>query len=74
MSTTRWLLDVIQDAKRRQDVVDAYRFGIFGAGDDPVNWASVNDAILQRWSPAGLNWIKKQAWKSGPMASPSSGE
>lgn len=28
-----------------------------------IPWAEINAAILKRWSPAGLVWIKERAWK-----------
>lgn len=29
-----------------------------------LDFKAVNDAILARWSPAGLKYIKEKAWKS----------
>jgi len=29
----------------------------------PFNWGKVNQAILDRWSPAALTYIKDKAWK-----------
>lgn len=26
-------------------------------------FTAINQAILARWSPSGLNWIKTQAWR-----------
>jgi hypothetical protein len=26
-------------------------------------WPEINAAILKRWSPSGLVWIKERAWK-----------
>ena len=28
-----------------------------------VDWPLVNRAIMKRWSPSGLLYIKRQAWK-----------
>ena len=33
------------------------------AGCDNPDWASINRAILARWSFSGLNQVKKLAWK-----------
>lgn len=27
-----------------------------------IDWGKVNRAIMERWSPNALGWIKKQAW------------
>ncbi len=28
----------------------------------PVNWSRINRAILTRFQPSSLDWIKRQAW------------
>jgi hypothetical protein len=30
---------------------------------DWPGWRELNEAILRRWSPAGLRYIKEKAWK-----------
>jgi len=30
---------------------------------DQTDWKAVNEAIIQRWSKSGLNYIKERAWK-----------
>jgi len=64
------LLAAIHDRSRvgrlsvvtRLDVARLYASGIEVYPDGP-NWGTVNAAILQCWSPSGLNWIKREAWK-----------
>ena len=31
--------------------------------DNPTDWGKVNEAILNRWSFSGLEYIKTRAWK-----------
>lgn len=31
--------------------------------DEQADWRSINQAIIDRWSPSGLDYIKRQAWK-----------
>lgn len=55
------MLEEIADKRMtRDDVAQSYAFGLCQAG---VEWAVVNKAILERWSPAGLAYIKGKAWK-----------
>jgi hypothetical protein len=57
------LLYVIRDGGcRRQDVAQTYAAAIVYA-PDAVEWATVNAAIIERWSVSGLSWIKSRAWK-----------
>ena len=66
---TNALLFEIYIAKKRMDVVPAYRRGIVAnpngtrENKPAIAWAQVNQAIITRWSPAALAWIKLQAWK-----------
>ena len=32
-------------------------------GPDGVDWRQVNGAILRKWTPSGLEWIKRRAWR-----------
>ena len=49
-------------ASVRRDLVPAYRAGI-RLDSRTFDWKRVNAAILARWSPAGLDWIKREAWR-----------
>jgi hypothetical protein len=44
----------------RKSVAMTYAFGL--RQKDKIDWARVNKAILVRWSPRGLHWIKERAW------------
>lgn len=61
------LREIADPAMKRKQV--AHTYGILlriGHRD----FAAINAAILVRWSPSGLNWIKTQAWrwvKTGAM-------
>jgi hypothetical protein len=46
---------------KRNDVALAYCLAM--QSSEPTDWKAVNAAILKRWSPAGLLYIKKRAWK-----------
>ena len=45
---------------KKNDIAQTYRLTI-ESGED-VNWEKVNEAIITRWSRAGLKDIKKLAW------------
>jgi hypothetical protein len=56
------LLDEIADpSMKRKDVAQTYAFAI--RQHDEVDFAVVNRAIVERWSIAGLKWIKEEAWR-----------
>ena len=58
-------------AKNRMDVVPWYKQAIQEGLDtsedryplSTVTWHDINEAIINRWSLAGLKWIKREAWK-----------
>ncbi len=56
-------------AVKRPDMAEFYRNVIYAdhlarrRGEPGVDFGAVNAAILERWSPSGLNWIKSRAWK-----------
>jgi hypothetical protein len=47
----------------REDVALTYAFAIRQWGPMDERYAVVNRAIMERWSLAGLKWIKTRAWK-----------
>jgi hypothetical protein len=56
------LLAEIADTRvKRNGVVLTYAFGI--RGSEEIDWPKVNAAIIERWSMAGLTYIKQRAWK-----------
>lgn len=53
----------------RDDIAAEYSAGLrYGCSD----WPKANAAILERWTPSGLAYIKRKAWKKvaggGPFA------
>lgn len=57
------VLRVIGDPKSTQrDVGLAYSALV---GDTTVDWWTLNTAIIERWSVAGLKRVKKFAWDGG---------
>ena len=42
-------------------VVPAYAVLIAEQASD-TDWSEINGAIIKRWSPHALDWIKKRAW------------
>lgn len=58
--TTGLMLGVIEHAKTQAEVAEEYASALRNA---PVDWTRVNQAIIQRWSVAGLKNIKRLAWR-----------
>lgn len=57
----QWIMTEINDhAFKRAQVADTYAILIKKGHKD---FAEINTAILKRWSPSGLLWIKTEAWK-----------
>lgn len=57
-------LEVIAAAKKRDDVVQEYANCILEEDDYyPQDWKAINAAIVAKWSPAALVYIKTKAWK-----------
>lgn len=64
-NTTEILLEEIADPRmKRKDVAVTYGLAIRSA--DETDWPRVNAAIIERWSKAALNTIKKWAWEGPP--------
>jgi len=47
----------------RNEVADAYAQMLRQNGASWDGYKPVNEAILRRWSPSGLAYIKTRAWK-----------
>jgi hypothetical protein len=47
----------------RNEVAIEYARMLKLRGASWTGWGYVNKAILRRWSPAGLRYIKEKAWK-----------
>ena len=60
--TVTLLLEISLPEMRQPDIAKTYALALrSGAKTD---WGKVNQAIIQRWSFAGLERIKKLAWKA----------
>ena len=59
------LLNEIADKRmKRKDVAKTYALAMLSS--DTPNWSVVNQAIIERWSRSGLEYIKKIAWSYMP--------
>jgi hypothetical protein len=59
------LRDIPDPAFKRNAIALTYAFGLRNefSGSEVIDWKRVNAAILERWSMAGLTYIKERAWK-----------
>lgn len=55
------LREIADPRMTRDDVAITYAFGL--RQPDDVDWPTVNHAILDRWSPYALRYIKEKAWR-----------
>lgn len=65
MQTDKLLDEIKREGSTRKSIAALYREAIWYHTNDceVVDWAKVNGEILSRYSVAGLNYIKAQAWK-----------
>jgi hypothetical protein len=57
------LAEIADPRMKRADVALTYAFAIRqGQQGESIDYAKVNHAIIERWSMAGLRWIKTEAW------------
>lgn len=54
------ILREIEQGLNQRQIAMSYALGIRSSW--PTDWAVVNQAIIDRWSQAGLDRIKKMAW------------
>lgn len=57
------LREIADPRMKRNDVALTYAFAIRQMDRDKIDFAKVNRAIMDRWSLAGLTYIKKRAWE-----------
>lgn len=55
------LREISMPEMKRKDIAQTYRLIMESSECDTVDYAVINNAIIDRWSYAGLTWIKKQA-------------
>lgn len=56
------LLDDVKDQRMTRDEV-ALSYALAIRKHTDVDWPTVNQAILERWSPYALRYVKTEAWK-----------
>lgn len=56
------ILNEIAQGLNRRQIAQTYRLALQSSESETMDWGKVNRAIIERWSVAGLAWIKKQAW------------
>jgi hypothetical protein len=54
------LREIADPAMKRDDIAITYAFAL--RQQDEVDFALVNQAIMERWSLAALDYIKRKAW------------
>lgn len=47
----------------RKGVAELYETGLMIRPLNQIDWWTINHAIIERWSPAGLLYVKNLAWK-----------
>lgn len=60
---TEILLEDVADGRLTRDDVALIYYAALSLGADDVDWETVNVAIVERWSVAGLGYIKARAWR-----------
>lgn len=55
--------DWIRLFANRNDLAEEYATMLRRNGPSWGGWREINEAILRRWSMAGLKYIKTRAWK-----------
>lgn len=56
------LAEIAEPSTRRVDVAKTYWFARRSREVNTINWPKIHQAILDRWSPHALKWIKEQAY------------
>lgn len=58
-----WIMNEIEgEGFTRKDVARTYSY-LLQTETPHDQFAEINRAIIKRWSPSALRWIKEQAWK-----------
>lgn len=58
------LAEIADPAFTRKDVAKTYALALRSSERERglIDWSKVNRAIIARWSPSALQWIKQKAW------------
>lgn len=63
------MLGEIADPRmKRRDVAKTYALAMKSSECDTIDWSLVNRAIVDRWSPYALEFIKGLAWSGKAFA------
>ena len=54
------LTEIAHKEFKQRDIAKTYWFCL--QSKEKINWGKINRAIIDRWSVAGLDRIKKMAW------------
>jgi hypothetical protein len=55
--------EIADSRMKRDDVALTYAFCIRQGAADGVDFATINRAIIDRWSLSALRYIKEKAWR-----------
>ena len=58
------LRDIAEPEATREYVAATYELALRSSEFRKIHWGKVHRAIVQRWSPSALKWIKREAWKN----------
>lgn len=53
----------LRECKTRDEAARIYADAMLSMRRASVDFPTINAAILSKWTPSGLNYIKVQAWK-----------
>ena len=54
------LMEAADKVITRNSIAVTYSMAL--CSSEPTDWARVNAAIIERWSPSALTYIKERAW------------
>ena len=65
--TDEILAEIARPGSTRESIAARFQMGIvdchWAQNHDFVDWPTVNAALLKRYTPSGLTYIKRLAWK-----------
>lgn len=68
LCTDTLLAEIANPECTRRDIAQTYALAI--RSTETKDWPRINSAIMERWSVAGLLWIKTQAWSGRAFRPP----
>ncbi len=65
--TEKILAEIAREGSTRESIAESYQLGIiechFEQEHQFIDWPTINGALLKRYTPSGLNYIKRLAWR-----------